>query len=306
MKRRNLFYYFLLLIIPLISLSNWSYSQNPMTNMTSGRKIAENIYLLKDYGCNIAVTVGQDGLLIIDTGHKRSALKTDSVISTISNLPVKYVLNTHLHFDHVGGNMKLAEDGAVIIAHENTRKHMLSGWKVPELQGIKYSPVPPYSIEYLPKICFKDSMNIYFNNGVVQAIHYPNAHSDCDVIFYFQNTNVLHAGDLFESNGFPIIDVWYGGTIDGYIKALDDILKICNDNTVIIPGHGDPSNRQGLQDYRNMLFESRTRISKLIKEGKSVDGVIAADPTKGLYKGGESWIPVKLYVASVYEDLSRK
>ena len=90
--------------------------------------ILKVIYLLKDYGCNIAVTVGQDGLLIIDTGHKRSALKTDSVISTISNLPVKYVLNTHLHFDHVGGNMKLAEDGAVIIAHENTRKHMLSGF----------------------------------------------------------------------------------------------------------------------------------------------------------------------------------
>ncbi|MBE0673819.1 MAG: MBL fold metallo-hydrolase [Bacteroidales bacterium] len=306
MKSKNLFYYFLLLIIPLLSLSHWSYSQNPVTNLTSGQRIAENIYLLTDYGCNMVVMVGQEGLLIIDTGYKGSALKTDSVISTISNLPVKYVLNTHLHFDHVGGNMKLAEDGAVIIAHENTRKHMLSGWKVPEIQGINYSPVLPYSIEYLPKICFKDSLNIYFNNDVVQAIHYPNAHSDCDVIFYFQNTNVLHAGDLFESNGFPILDVWYGGTIDGYIKALDDILKICNDNTVIISGHGDPSNRQGLQDYRNMLVESRTRISRLIEEGKSVDEVIAADPTKDLYKGGESWIPVKLYVATVYEDLSRK
>jgi len=90
------------------------------------------------------------------------------------------------------------------------------------------------------------------------------------VIFYFQNANVIHAGDLFESNGFPILDVWYGGTIDGYVKALDDILKICNDNTVIIPGHGDPSNRQGLKDYRNMLVESRTRISKLIEEGNQL------------------------------------
>jgi len=306
MKSKNLFCDFFLLIIPLLSLSHWSYSQNPMTNVTSGQKIAENIYLLKDYGCNIVVMVGQDGLLIIDTGHKSFALKIDSVISTISNLPVKYVLNTHLHFDHVGGNMKLAEDGAVIIAHENTRKHMLSGWKVPDIQGIKYPLVLPYTVEYLPKICFKDSLSIYLNNDVVQAIHYPNAHSDCDVIYNFQNANVLHAGDLFESNGFPILDVWYGGTIDGYIKALDDILKICDDNTVIISGHGDPSNRQGLQDYRNMLVESRTKISKLIEEGKSVDEVIAADPTKDLYKGGESWIPVKLYVATVYEDLSRK
>jgi len=306
MKSKNLFYYFLLLIIPLLSLSHWSYSQNPMTNVTSSQKIAENIYLLKDYGCNIVVMVGQDGLLIIDTGYESFALKIDSVISTISNLPVKYVLNTHLHFDHVGGNMKLAEEGAVIIAHENTRKHMLSGWKVPDIQGIKYPIVLPYPVEYLPKICFKDSLNIYLNNDVVQAIHYPNAHSDCDVIYYFQNANVLHAGDLFESNGFPILDVWYGATIDGYIKALGDILKICDDNTVIISGHGDPSNRQALQDYRNMLVESRTKISKLIEEGKSVDEVIAADPTKDLYKGGESWIPVKLYVATVYEDLSRK
>jgi glyoxylase-like metal-dependent hydrolase (beta-lactamase superfamily II) len=305
MKSKNSVYFFLLLTFLLFS-NYWSYSQNTFTNTTSGRKIAENVYLLKDYGCNIVVTVGQDGLLIIDTGHKRSALKTDSAISIISNLPVKYVLNTHMHFDHVGGNMKLAEDGAVIIAHENTRKHMLSGWKVPELQGIKYSPVLPYSIEYLPKICFKNSLNIYFNNDIVQAIHYPNAHSDSDVIFYFQNANVLQAGDLFESNGFPILDVWYGGTINGYIKALDDILKICNDNTVIIPGHGDPSNRQGLKDYRNMLVESRTRISKLIKEGKSIDEVIAADPTKDLYKGGKSYIPVKLFVATVYEDLSKK
>jgi len=124
--------------------------------------------------------------------------------------------------------------------------------------------------------------------------------------FYFQNTNVLHAGDLFESNGFPIIDVWYGGTIDGYIKAIDEILKICNDNTVIIPGHGDPSNRQGLQEYRNMLSEAKARIIKFMSIGKSLDEVIAADPTKNLYKGGESWIPVKLFIASVYEDLSKK
>lgn len=306
MKNKNFYYFFFLLIFPLMSLSKWSYPQNPSTNLTEGQKIAENIYLLMDYGCNIVVMIGQEGLLIIDTGHKRSALKTDSVISTISNLPVKYVLNTHLHFDHVGGNMKLAEDGAVIIAHENTRKHMLSGWKVPEIQGVKYSTILPYSIEYLPNICFKDSLKIFFNNDVVHAIHFPNAHSDCDVIYYFQNANVIHAGDLFESNGFPILDVWYGGTIDGYIKALDDIIKICNANTIIISGHGDPSNQQGLEDYRNMLVESRSKISRLIKEGKSVDEVIAADPTKDLYKGGKSWIPVNLFVATVYEDLSRK
>ena len=286
-------------------LCNLSFSQNPVINQGLS-KVSEGIYMLENYGCNIAVMVGPEGLLIIDSGYKRTALKIDSIISTISNLPIKYVLNTHFHYDHLGGNKKLSEDGAVIVAHENTRLRMLSEWNIPEIAGIKYPIIPPYPVEYLPKICFQDSLKIYFNNEIVQGIHFPNGHSNCDVIYYFQKANVIHTGDLFLSNGFCVIDYYCGGTTDGYIRAVDNILKICNEKTLIIPGHGAISNRQGLVDYRDMLAESRTRIAALIKQGKTVDEVIAADPTKDLFKGGETWLPTKIWVYTVYKDLSKK
>jgi glyoxylase-like metal-dependent hydrolase (beta-lactamase superfamily II) len=289
----------------MLSLSCLSLAQTGV-NLTGAQRIAENIYLLSEYGCNILVMVGHDGLLVIDTGYKDSASKTDSAVHSISNLPVKFVLNTHLHYDHVGGNMKLSKDGAVIVSHENTRKHMLTGWEVGEIQGIKYPTIPPYPTEALPIICFRDSLKIFFNNKAIQGIYYPSGQSDCDVIYYIQDVNIIHAGDLFESNGFPIIDVFYGGTIDGYIKAVDNIIEMCNDKTIVISGHGAISNRQGLLDYRIILAESRARISKLIEDGKSLDEVVAANPTKGLYKGGKSWIPDNLFVATVYMDLRKK
>jgi cyclase len=306
MKNRKLCYYFVILNFCFLSFSNWSFSQNLTNNSTGILKVSEGIFLLNNYGCNIAVMVGQEGLLIIDTGYEGTSSKVDSVISSISNLQVKYILNTHQHFDHVGGNKKLFEKGAVIVANENTRKIMLSGWKVPEIQGAKFPTILPYTTEYLPKICFKDSLKIFFNNDIVQAIHYPNAHSDCDVIYYFLKANVMHTGDLFFSNGFPIIDIYYGGTIDGLIKAIDNILKICDDQTIIIPGHGAISNRQGLKDYREMLIESKVRIVNLVKEGKTEQEVVEADPTKGLFKRGKSWLAPSVFVSVVYQELARK
>lgn len=262
--------------------------------------------MLNRYGCNIAVMVGQEGLLIIDAGYKENASKVDSVISKISNLPVKYILNTHHHYDHVGGNKKLSKDGAAIVAHENTRQRMLSEWDIPEIAGIKAPVIPQYPEEYLPKICFQDSLMIYFNNENVKCIHFPNGHSDGDVIYFFQKANVIHTGDLFLSNNFPVVILHDGGSSDGSIKDIESILKICDEKTVIIPGHGAISNRQGLQDYLYMFVESRKRIANLIKEGKTVDEVIAADPTKDLFKVGESSLPPKLFVYTVYQDLSKK
>lgn len=305
MKIKSRCYFLLFLSFYFLTLSNWSLSQNPIINQ-GVIKVAENIYVLNDNGVNITVIVGHEGLLIIDTGYKEDALRTDSVISTISNLPIKYILNTHLHYDHVGGNKKLSEDGAIIIAQDNTRKRMVSEWNMPEILGIKAPVIPPYPVEYLPKICFQDSLKVYFNNEIIQCIHFAKSHSDCDVIYYFPKANVILTGDLFVSNGFAVVDSYSGGTIDGYIRAVDNILKICDERTVIIPGHGVISNRQGLQDYLYMLAESRTKIANLIIEGKTVDEVIAADPTKDLFKGVLSSLPPKFFVYTVYQDLSKK
>jgi glyoxylase-like metal-dependent hydrolase (beta-lactamase superfamily II) len=199
MKIKGRCYFLVFLSFYFLTLSSWSLSQNPVINQ-GVIKVAEKIYVLNDNGVNIAVMVGHEGLLIIDTGYKEDALRTDSVISTISNLPVKYILNTHLHFDHVGGNKKLSKDGAVIIAHENTRQRMLLEWNMPEILGIKAPISPPYPEEYLPNICFQDSLKVYFNNEIIQCIHFSKSHSDCDVIYYYPEANVISTGDLFVSN----------------------------------------------------------------------------------------------------------
>jgi cyclase len=288
-----------------LTFSSWSLSQIPVTNQKV-IKVAEKIYVINDNGVNIDLLVGKEGLLIIDTGYEDDASKNDSLIKTISNLPIKYILNTHLHFDHVGGNKKLSEDGAVIVAHENTRQRMLSEWNMPEILGIKAPVTPPYPEEYLPKICFRDSLKVYFNNEIIQCIHFSKSHSDSDVIYYFTESNIIFTGDLFVPNGFAIVDSYSGGTIDGYIRAVDNILKICNERTVIIPGHGAVSNRQGLQDYQYLLAESRTRIANLIKEGKTVDEVIATDLTKDIFKGVLETLPPQFFVYSVYQDLTKK
>jgi cyclase len=289
----------------LFSFSSLSLSQNPIISQ-GYTKVSEGVYMIRRYACNIAVVLGKDSLLVIDSGYNGYAFKTDSVISTISKLPIKYLLDTHFHYDHVGGNKKLSEKGAVIVAQENTKKRMLIEWNPPEMAGVKYPNLPPYTEEYLPKICFKDSLDLYFNNDIIQCVNLPNAHTDCDVIYIFKKANIIHTGDLFLSNGFPIVDIYSGGSINGYIKAVDNVIKRCDEKTILVPGHGSISNRQGLIDYRDMLFKSRNNIEKLVKEGKTLDEVIAADPTKDLYKGGKSWLAPKVFVYTVYQELLNK
>jgi len=183
---------------------------------------------------------------------------------------------------------------------------MSTVWDPPLIAGIKYPTIQPYPDSYLPKICFNDSLKLFFNGDTIKAYEYKICHSEGDVIYCFQKANVIHTGDLFLSNGFPVISVYDGGTINGYIKALDEILKLCNEKTIIIPGHGPLSNRQGLEDYRELMIISRDRILNLIKEGKTLDEIIKLDPLKNLYKGGESWLPPKLFIFTVYQDLSKK
>jgi len=261
--------------ICLLLFTTHTFAKNSSLKQSNVKKIAEGIYIIHGIGgCLITAVEGPDGVLVIDTGLKPE--KLDSVISTIFNQPVKYILNTNFHFDHVGDNKLLCDKGATIIAHENTRDVLAAGWEAPEFSGFK---VQPEAAKYLPKICFKDTLNLYFNNNTIQAIHYPLAHSSSDAIYWLRNQNIIHLGDLFVLYGFPYIDSYHGGTFAGFIKAVDDILKLCDEKTILIPGHGVPghediSNRQGLMEYRDMLVESKAIIAKLIDEGKSLDEII--------------------------------
>jgi glyoxylase-like metal-dependent hydrolase (beta-lactamase superfamily II) len=296
------FQYSIFIILVVLSFGQSAYSQDSANNQTHLTKVTDELYVLKRVGCNVAGLVGQDGALIIDSGARNQSAKTISMLKEIFGEPVRIVINTHFHYDHAGGNEAFAKDGATIVAHKNTRIRMTQEWQIPEILGMKYPKIQPYPEIFLPKVSFNESLTIHFNNETIQAIHIPDGHSDSDIIVHFRKANVIHTGDLYLSNGFPIIDIHHGGSVNGYIAAVDKIIRLCNENTKIIPGHGPLSDRDGLIAYRDMLALAKDRIEILIKEGHTLEEIVAAEPTSGLYHGGKSWLPPKLFIYCVYHD----
>lgn len=289
-------------IFCLLVISNLTFAQGSSKNRYSVKNVSKGVYLIRGFVCNITAVDGSDGIMVIDTGLKSE--KLDSVISTFSNQPVRYILQTNFHHDHIGDNKNLCDKGAIIIAQENTRDVLAAGWEEPTLSGKKPLIVPPQIPKYLPKICFRDTLRLYFNDNIVDAIHYSAAHSSGDAIYFFRNKNVIHVGDLFVLYGVPFIDYSHGGTVAGMIKAVDNILKICDDETILIPGHGENSNRQGLLEYRDMLVNSRKVIAKLVNEGKSLDEIIRLKPIRSLYKGSNTSYEWS-FITSAYNEIKR-
>ncbi len=256
-------------------------------------KIAENIYLFNHNGANYTIVTSDEGLHIIDTGYPRAAAFADSTIRADFKKPVKYVINTHYHFDHVGGNHLFAKDGGTIIAHENTRKRMLVEWNMPEFLGIKYPVFPPYDEAYLPNICFDDSLKIYFGNEVMDLIHHPPGHSDCDVTVWFKDKNMVITGDLYLGIGFPPFDFKF----EDYLASLDMLISMCDDNTVVIPVHGQVANLDAMKSFKKNLIEGAARINKLKTEGKTIEEIAAAEPLKGIME--VSYLPEALFIYCV-------
>lgn len=279
-------------------LNNLTFAQNSSKNQSNVKNISEGICLVNVSGYAVTVIDGQDGILVIDTGFYPG--KLDSVISTLFKHPVKYILNTHYHTDHILDNKMLVDKGAILIANEYTRDVLAAGWDLPEFQSMKILPI---SAKYLPKICFGDTLELYFNDNTIQAIHYPAAHTVGDAIYYFKNKNLIVTGDLFVLYGPPYIDYSYGGTFSGFIKAVENILNLCDDKTILIPGHGEVSNRQGLLEYRDKLLESKKIIAKLVNEGRSLDEIIRKDTVRYIFNGRKGYD--KDFITAAYKELKK-
>lgn len=264
--------------------------------------VAGNIFMLIGSGGNIGVSVGEDGVLLVDDEFPELVDKIKAAVARLDPGPIRFVLNTNWHYDHANGNELLADGGAIVIAHENSRKHMLGEQRLPELYpDLK---IPPYPKKALPVITILNSMTLHFNGDEIRMAHVPNAHSDGDLLFRFVKANVVHAGDLFFSNGFPFINISAGGTVEGMIKAAEEILGMCDERTKVIPGHGPLSDREGVRAFKDLLVAGRDRIAALVKQGKSLDEAVAAKPAEGLYKGGKSWLSPDMFVKIVYQDLT--
>ena len=296
MKKSNVRLAHYILYFTLIlsfSLPEFIYAQESEIKPPIASKVKDGIYVHKSGNANLTIFSGDDGLLIVDTGVTNRATKSDSLIRAGFKKPIKYILNTHSHFDHVEGNNVFAKGGAVIISSAKTREGMLQEWKVPEIPDVNFPIIPPYSKEFLPEICFNDSIEIYFNNEVIRVIHFPGGHSDSDAIVFFTESNVIHMGDLFLTGAFPPVS-----DIEIYIKVLENIIKSCDENTIVIPGHGNISDKKGLISYKELISTAANRVLNLKSEGKSFEEILAAKPITDLLVN--SWIPESLFIYCIY------
>ena len=260
-------------------------------------KIADGLWMLTGAGGNIGVSAGPDGVFLVDDQYAPLTDKIKAAIATVSDKPVRFVVNTHWHGDHVGGNENLGKAGAVLVAHENVRKRMSKE------QFIKLfnRTVPASAAAALPLVTFAESLSFHLNGEDIDAIHVPPAHTDGDVVVFFHKANVIHVGDLVFNGMYPVVDLSSGGSVDGMIGAADRILAAGDAATKIIPGHGPLATKADVKAFRDMLAASRDAIQPLVKAGKTLDQVKAAKPTAALdEKWGKGFIKPEVWTTVVY------
>ena len=262
--------------------------------------VRDNIYMLMmEPAGNVLVSVGEDGVLLIDDQFAPMTDRILAAVGELSDKPVKYLLNTHWHGDHTGGNRNFGPLGIGIVAHDNARARM-SEEQFHLVFRARSAASPP---EALPDITYNDTMTMHFNGDQVDIVHTPVAHTDGDSIIYFRNADVLHTGDAYINRGYPLIDIASGGTIAGQIKATNRMIEMVGDDTIVMSGHGPLSDKQRLIATRDMLVEARARVVGLLGQGKTLAEIKAANPLAELDPEWEiGMIKSKLFVTIVYQS----
>src|SRR5436189_3158524 len=225
-------------------------------------KVAGTVYMLEGSGGNIGVSVGDDGIVIVDDQFAPLAPKIKEALKGITDKPVKFVLNTHFHGDHAGGNAPFSTE-ATIIAHENVRKRLKEGGPVAG------GEVKPAAKEALPVVTFNDRASVHLNGEDIRAIHFPNGHTDGDSVIFFTQANVVHMGDDFVTYGFPFVDTKSGGSVSGMIAGVEKVLAMVPADAKIIPGHGPLSTTADMRQFVVLLKETRAMVADAVKAGKT-------------------------------------
>jgi cyclase len=262
--------------------------------------LGHRTYMLEGEGGNMTVAVGGDGIIMVDGEFAPLHDKIKAAIEAASKLPVKYLVNTHFHGDHTGGNAPFAKDGTTVVAHVNVRKRLAAG----TTNGLTGAKTPPVADGALPRKTYIASSQLKVKGRLAMLRHIAHAHTDGDTYVWFRDANVLATGDTFTNGRYPNIDFANGGNIRGMVGASDRYLRLANDKTKIVPGHGPLADRATLADYRTMLVTARDRMTKLVKQGKSEDEVLAAKPFADL---DAKWAPSeqasKNFIRVVYHSL---
>ncbi len=263
--------------------------------------LSSTVTMIKGKGGNIAVSSGQDGVFIIDDQLKPLTDQLLASIAEVSEQPIRFVINTHYHGDHVGGNETLGGAGSVIIAHDNVRQRMTSE----QFSNFMNSTTPAWPKDSLPVVTFNDRVTLHLNGEAVTVTHVPRGHTDGDSIVHFPDSNVLHMGDIFFNGLYPYIDLDGGGSIQGMIAAVELGVGMADAETRIIPGHGPLSDLNGLQEYLAFLTKARDNVQALIDQGMSLQQAIDANPTAEWDETlGKVWIKPEQLVIFIYNSLT--
>jgi glyoxylase-like metal-dependent hydrolase (beta-lactamase superfamily II) len=266
-------------------------------------KLSDSVYMLVGAGGNLGLSAGEDAVFLVDDQFAPLTPKIEAAIARISAKPVKFILNTHWHFDHTGGNESLGKAGALIVAHENVRKRM-SVENFIEFLGMKTQPDPRVA---LPVVTFTSDVTFHLNGDEIFAQHAPRAHTDGDAIVHFRKSDVVHMGDVMFNRLYPFIDTSSGGTVEGVVAAVDRALKEVGERTRIIPGHGPLANRADLQAYRDMLATISGRIREQMRAKRTLEQVQASKPTAEFDAvWGKGFLKPDKFVEMLYKNLEKR
>ena len=263
-------------------------------------KVAENLYFLKGAGGNVGVFIGREGTLMIDNQFAPLSNKINGAIKTLSPHEIRFVINTHVHGDHSGGNENFKNMGVTIVAHDMVRDRMSRQHVNPSNNSV----TPPRAEEAWPVITFADKLNVYLNQEEIELLHVSPGHTDGDVVIHFKKANVYHMGDMFVTYGYPYIDYGSGGSINGFISALDSFLGMMDDNTKVIPGHGELCTKADVKKFRDRVAEIRDEVAAALKKGKKPADVTGL-PIASKYDAewGQGFTKGKDFVLMIAENL---
>lgn len=293
-------------LLAVLGMVPWPHAVAQQEDLFITRPLGGGVYMLEapDAGGNIGMLAGPDGVLLIDDRWDRDAEALRAAVTSITEEPVRFVVNTHVHPDHIGGNAALASRGVTIISHEHVRLRMLEELIIPRRGGTTF-PQPP--AEALPVLTYETRLRFHLNGEEVRVWRAPPAHTDGDSFVHFVHADVLHLGDVYRTNMYPIVDPFNGGSFLGMIEAMRMAIDLAGPDTVVIPGHGSGvSDRAGMEEVLHMMETLRDRVAEQIGLGRSLEQTLSAGVTDGF---DARWGQVPSWNASdiipvIYEELS--
>jgi len=266
-------------------------------------KVSGNIYMLEGAGGNIAASVGDDGIVIVDDQYAPLAEKIQAALKGITDKPVRFVINTHYHGDHTGGNEPFSNAGSTVIAQENVRKRLESGGIAGNGGSVKMENKPA-SKAALPIITFANDVTVHLNGEDIRALHFPAGHTDGDAVIFFPKNNVVHMGDDFVRYGFPFIDVASGGSVQGMIAAMEKVITMLPPDVKVIPGHGALSNLDDVRAFIQMLKETSAVVQKAINKKQTLEQMKQAKILAPWEKFSGSFIKTDAFIETLYNSLT--